>query len=428
MALTLRQTIATGATNKGSELTYSELDANFVHLLESSNHNFTQSGSGLSSTTVQGAIEEVATERAAMFDTVSPFNFFLGTGNDSAITTGSENYFSGLNAGRFCTEGIGNIGIGHSALASLTTGINNTAIGWDSMLLLTTGNNNTGLGEDALKAITDGENNTGIGYASGIALTTGDKNICIAPNSLFACTTGSQNIAIGYGAAIAATGGDNIAIGVGALRLAAGVNQNVCIGTSAGDALAGSANICIGYVAGAFETGTKKLYLDSVLRSNEADGRIKSPIYGEMNATITSQFVRFNGNVQAAGDGNGSTANIKSATTSVTAAAGATVTATNLIPAKAFLIGVSTRITTTLGATSGTTGFNVGDVTDADRFGVQAAITAGSTTSNGDATADPTGWALAARSVVLTAVGGNFDGTGAVRVTVHYFDNTAPTA
>jgi hypothetical protein len=46
MALTLRQTIATGATNKGSELTYSELDANFVHLLESSNHNFTQSGTG----------------------------------------------------------------------------------------------------------------------------------------------------------------------------------------------------------------------------------------------------------------------------------------------------------------------------------------------------------------------------------------------
>jgi hypothetical protein len=53
MALTLRQTTATGATNKGSELTYSELDANFVHLLESSNHNFTQSGNGAVATDLQ---------------------------------------------------------------------------------------------------------------------------------------------------------------------------------------------------------------------------------------------------------------------------------------------------------------------------------------------------------------------------------------
>jgi hypothetical protein len=59
MALTLRQTIATGATNKGSELTYSELDANFVHLLESSNHNFTQSGIAAVAGTVEGAIQRL---------------------------------------------------------------------------------------------------------------------------------------------------------------------------------------------------------------------------------------------------------------------------------------------------------------------------------------------------------------------------------
>jgi hypothetical protein len=58
MALTLRQTIATGATNKGSELTYSELDANFVHLLESSNHNFTQSGTGAVSRTAEKKLQE----------------------------------------------------------------------------------------------------------------------------------------------------------------------------------------------------------------------------------------------------------------------------------------------------------------------------------------------------------------------------------
>ena len=33
MTITLRNTNATGATNKGSTLTYNELDANFVDLL-----------------------------------------------------------------------------------------------------------------------------------------------------------------------------------------------------------------------------------------------------------------------------------------------------------------------------------------------------------------------------------------------------------
>lgn len=391
---------------------------------------FTPASSELDATAVQGAIEEIATERAAMFDEVSPFNFFLGTGNASAITTGIENYFSGLNAGRVCTEGAGNMGIGHGALSSLTTGINNTAVGWDSLLFLDTGTNNTGLGEDALKAITSGDNNTGLGYTAGIALTTGDQNVAIAPNSLASCQTGGQNIAIGYNALFTATTSKNVAVGHASLQVNAGSGgQNTAIGYNAGNKALGSGNVFVGHEAGYDETGSDKLYIDNQRRSpnDAATHRIEALIYGEFHATPTSQVYRVNGAFQV-GDGNGSTGNIKAATTTVTAAVGATVTATNLIPASAFLIGVSTRITTTLGATTGTTGFNVGDGVDADRFGVQAAVTAGSTTSNADATADPTGWASAARSVVLTAVGGNFDGTGVVRVTVHYFDNTAPSA
>jgi hypothetical protein len=46
MTLTVRSATVTGATTKGSALTHAELDENFNHLSQSSNHTFTQSGSG----------------------------------------------------------------------------------------------------------------------------------------------------------------------------------------------------------------------------------------------------------------------------------------------------------------------------------------------------------------------------------------------
>jgi hypothetical protein len=130
---------------------------------------------------------------------------------------------------------------------------------------------------------------------------------------------------------------------------------------------------------------------------------------------------------QATNRANGAGSNVRTATALLSAVSGATVTATGLIPAKAFLLGVSTRVTTALGGGGGTTGYQVGDGTTANRFGVASAITLGTTTKNSDAVTDPTGWASAARNVVITAVGGNFNGTGAIRVNVDYIDNSAPT-
>jgi hypothetical protein len=125
---------------------------------------------------------------------------------------------------------------------------------------------------------------------------------------------------------------------------------------------------------------------------------------------------------------NGVTTNIKYATTLLSALSGASVTATGLIPDGAFVLGVVTRITTTFGATGGTTGYQVGDGSDADRWGAIATITSGTTSNNANATANFTGAFTAANDVVITAVGGNFDGTGALRVTVSYIDLTAPTS
>ena len=113
---------------------------------------------------------------------------------------------------------------------------------------------------------------------------------------------------------------------------------------------------------------------------------------------------------------------------SVTAAVGATVTATNLIPAKCNLIGISTRVTTELGAGTGTTGYAVGDGVDANRWGDIVGTIAGTSSGQADATADPTGWFTAANNVVLTAAGGNFDGTGVIRVVASCATMSAPTS
>lgn len=124
----------------------------------------------------------------------------------------------------------------------------------------------------------------------------------------------------------------------------------------------------------------------------------------------------------------GATANIKQATSLLSAVSGATVTATNLIPDGAFVLGVTTRITTTLGVSNGTTGYAVGDSGDPNRWGDIVGTASGTTSNNTNATANFTGAYIAADSVIITAAGGNFDGTGAIRVVVLYIDTTAPTS
>jgi parallel beta-helix repeat protein len=53
MTLTVRSATVSGATTKGSALTHAELDENFNHLSQSSNHSFTPSGSGAVAETVE---------------------------------------------------------------------------------------------------------------------------------------------------------------------------------------------------------------------------------------------------------------------------------------------------------------------------------------------------------------------------------------
>ncbi len=107
--------------------------------------------------------------------------------------------------------------------------------------------------------------------------------------------------------------------------------------------------------------------------------------------------------------------------TSALTLSGATTTASNLIPAGAFVIGVATTTTTTI---TGATGYQIGDGSDADRWGDITGTAVGTISSNTNATANPTGWFSAANNVVLTAKTSNFTG-GVVQVVVYYLTTGA---
>ena len=109
---------------------------------------------------------------------------------------------------------------------------------------------------------------------------------------------------------------------------------------------------------------------------------------------------------------------IRTVSASLTAAAGATITATNLIPDGAIVVGVTTKVTTALGGTL--TGYQVGDGTDPDRWGAIVGTAVGTSSDNRDWTATTIQAFTAANNVVLTSVGANFNGTGVIYVSVQY--------
>jgi hypothetical protein len=92
-------------------------------------------------------------------------------------------------------------------------------------------------------------------------------------------------------------------------------------------------------------------------------------------------------------------------------------------PANCTGIAVGVRTTTALGTGNGTTGYEVGVAGDTTRFGTVVG-TAADQTNEGHSVDD-----YSALSVVrLTATGGNFDGNGAVRVSIFYLQASAPTS
>jgi len=113
---------------------------------------------------------------------------------------------------------------------------------------------------------------------------------------------------------------------------------------------------------------------------------------------------------------------IKTRAVTLSGLTGASVaTTTGLIPDGAVLVGLTTRVST---AITGATGYDIGDGSDADRWGANIGFALNTASDNRDWTATTIQCFTAAQEVTLTAVGGNFT-DGAVQIVAHYLAGEA---
>jgi hypothetical protein len=103
-------------------------------------------------------------------------------------------------------------------------------------------------------------------------------------------------------------------------------------------------------------------------------------------------------------------------------------TATGLIPIGSLPASITTRVLTTISG-GGATGYEVGDTSDADRWGSIAALTAGTTSTPADFTDNTLSFnnSASAEDVILTGIGGA-PTAGTVRVLLAYMSFAAPTS
>jgi hypothetical protein len=113
---------------------------------------------------------------------------------------------------------------------------------------------------------------------------------------------------------------------------------------------------------------------------------------------------------------------IKTKAVTLSALSGASVATTGgFIPDGAVLVGLTTRVST---AITGATGYDIGDGSDADRWGANVAVALNTSSDNTNWTAGTIQCFTAAQEVTLTAVGSNFTG-GAVVIVAHYLAGEA---
>lgn len=108
-------------------------------------------------------------------------------------------------------------------------------------------------------------------------------------------------------------------------------------------------------------------------------------------------------------------------TTSVSCTNAATVlTATNIILAGDRVLGVTCGFSPGVGTTRGLTALAIGDSGTINRWGTITSFGTNASTSQADFTLE--GWPIypSNESVIISAIGGTFDGTGIITVTVHY--------
>jgi hypothetical protein len=127
---------------------------------------------------------------------------------------------------------------------------------------------------------------------------------------------------------------------------------------------------------------------------------------------------------------NGATVQILTKTALVNGAAGATITATNFIPAGATILGLTSYVVSTFSNTS-LTSMKIGDGTTTNKFSsATMALTAGTTSNSqtdGAAITSPLLY-QAQTNVVITGNGASFAANGQIRLVMFYILVTPPTS
>jgi hypothetical protein len=238
-------------------------------------------------------------------------------------------------------------------------------------------------------------------------------------------TSGNAN-----GGAVVVVGGAGIGTGVTGIFDATGVSQVVApVGTAGVPAYTFSGNLTTGIYGGTAVialsmSGTEKHAFTSTLaelQTVEPFGGSATANLGASNGTWGDEYVA------GANSTHGEYMHIQSATTTVSSATGATISASNLIPAGSIVIGVDSRVTTAF--TGGTiTAISIGDGTTAAMWSSATGITLGSVTNSTNyiSTWTPRLYS-AATSVVVTSTG-TFGSVGTIRLTVYFISTNGPTS
>lgn len=189
---------------------------------------------------------------------------------------------AGLNANTF-----NNVAVGYQALKSLTSGRYNTVVGVESVASSTAlPDGITAIGYRVFPLVNGAlaQRNIGIGLSTGMIATTLSNSTFIGYNAGNSIQTGSENIIIGYSAGLSS----------GTLT---GVTNNVMLGNYSGKAIVSNSanNIFLGHASGRYETGSNRLFIDSLDRGTEARGRTESLIYGVTSTTLANQILSLGG-------------------------------------------------------------------------------------------------------------------------------------
>jgi hypothetical protein len=152
---------------------------------------------------------------------------------------------------------------GNLAWGTNTTGFQSTIYGYRAANVNSTGGYITAFGYDALR------------------FSTQDGNAAFGHNALGALATGTYNTSVGTFSMQGRTGG--------------GYNTSSGIGSGGIDTTAIDRSVFYGAYAGAHESTSYKLYIDSINRGSQVLGRNESLIYGKIDASVANQFLVLNG-------------------------------------------------------------------------------------------------------------------------------------